>query len=195
MMEPSLIYGLSLAFLIFLFTLRPIALCLGAIFGHSYKKHIQYPLLVTRNRYTGSVSRLEAIYLVIYLAINGVVIGYSIRDRSDLSRRTALASLVNIVPLCFGGRTNPLMNFIGIPLPLYHYAHHWFGRVAIIEASIHACISLLPPQPSHLLITSGCCGGLPPVDWLIRVLTRLQGRLFVLGHRDRIIMHFSPHAS
>lgn len=156
-MEPPIVYGLTLGSLILLFTLRPIAFLIVARFGHTFRSHVQYPLIIARNRYTGSLSRLEAIYLTVYLATNGLVLGYSVRDRFILSKRAAFAALVNLVPLYFGGRTNPLMSFIGLPLPLYHFAHHWFGRVAILEALIHAALSLFPPQSKPEMATSGYC--------------------------------------
>ena len=156
-MEPLVVYGLTLASIIIIFTLRPIALLIVAKFGHAFRSHVQYPLVISRNGYTGSISRLEVIYLTVYLATNGLVLGYSVRDRSSLSKRAAFAALVNLVPLYFGGRTNPLMSFIGFPLPHYYLAHHWFGRVAIIEALIHAVISLLPPQSYPEMTTSGYC--------------------------------------
>ena len=141
-MDLPLLYGISLAGLIVFFTCRQVTILLATKCGHTFRRHLIYPLLLNRNRFTSSITRLDVMFLVIYLATNGVVLGFSVTTRSELAHRAAIASLVNTVPLFFGVRTNPLMSFVGVPLSKYYFAHHCFGRVAIAEALLHAGLSM-----------------------------------------------------
>jgi len=63
--------------------------------------------------------------------------GLGIKTRSDLISRSGLMASINLIPLFLGGRTNVLASFLGISLHTYYLAHHWVGRVVIIQGLIH----------------------------------------------------------
>ena len=123
-MDSSILYAASVTGLILFFTCRQIAMALAAKCRHGFRSRLQYPLVYRRGKNTHSVTRLDALLLILYLGTNGIVLGWAVGSQADLARRAAFTSLVNLTPLFFGGRTNPLTSFVGLPLPKYYLAHH-----------------------------------------------------------------------
>ena len=164
-MESSILYAVSVTGLIVFFTCRQIAMTLAAKCRHGFRSRLQYPLVYRRGKNTHSVTRLDALLLALYLGTNGVVLGWAVGSQADLARRAAFTSLVNLTPLFFGGRTNPLMSFVGLPLPKYYLAHHWFGRVAIAEALLHAGLSASQnPSATASTVSGYVVRTLRPID-------------------------------
>ncbi|CAJ2505628.1 Uu.00g130220.m01.CDS01 [Anthostomella pinea] len=58
-----------------------------------------------------------------------------------------------MAPLFLGGRTNPLADFLRVPLSTYYLCHHWVGRIAILEGLIHAAFSLRRSRSDHVTIS------------------------------------------
>ncbi|KAI0965373.1 hypothetical protein F4678DRAFT_485327 [Xylaria arbuscula] len=137
-----LFYGAVLATVIALATCRRVAVVLTEKFQVQFKRHILYPLVFPRRVHFGSVTRLDVILLVFFLGVNGLVVGWKPNQQEAISRKASQMALLNIVPLFLGGKTNPLLSFVGIPLSKYYFAYHWFGRVATVEAFIHVGLSL-----------------------------------------------------
>ena len=108
-MESLILYAVSVTGLIVFFTCRQIAMTLADKCRHRFRSRLQYPLVYRRGKNTYSVTRLDALLLALYLGTNGVVLGWAVGSQADLARRAAFTSLVNLTPLFFGGRTNPLM--------------------------------------------------------------------------------------
>lgn len=98
--------------------------------------HLLQPILFA------NVTRSQALLLLIYIIVNVLVLVFPIRSQIELGRRAALVSTLNLVPLFLGGRTNPFVDLIGIPLHTYHFWHFWVGRVAVSQALIHAGVML-----------------------------------------------------
>lgn len=126
-----------------------------------YLRHLKYPILIQRRRYWDSVTRFEALLLLLFLATNLVIILVPFNSHTksitwkQVERRCAFAACVNMVPLCLGGRMGPIVQALNIHRSSYLFFHHWIGRVAILEAVSHATIMLsLQPRPGALL-TSG----------------------------------------
>ncbi|KAI1340611.1 hypothetical protein F5Y15DRAFT_45284 [Xylariaceae sp. FL0016] len=138
--DAALLYGAGLTACIVFFTFRRIALVIAERGRTHFRRYLLYPLVIVRRRHTSSVTRLDLLFLMSFLGANGILLGWPSKD--DISKRAALASLINLVPLSFGGKTNPLMSFVGLPLSKYYFAHHWLGRVAFVEAFIHLFVSL-----------------------------------------------------
>ncbi|KAI0191362.1 hypothetical protein F4808DRAFT_465410 [Astrocystis sublimbata] len=53
-----------------------------------------------------------------------------------------MLAIINTTLLFLGGRTNPLADFLRVPLSTYYLSHHWVGRVAILEGLIHSGLML-----------------------------------------------------
>lgn len=145
-MEITVAYGAALAAILISIICRRIILSIAARFKNHFRSLILYPLILQRNKHTGSVNRLDLISLFVFLGANVVALIWPPNDHDALSRRASLLSLLNLIPLFLGGKTNPLMSFVGLSLQKYYFAHHWFGRVAAVEGLIHAGLSLYEDQ-------------------------------------------------
>ncbi|KAI0976396.1 hypothetical protein F4678DRAFT_416913 [Xylaria arbuscula] len=141
-MDITVFYGAILAIILISATCRRFAVVITERFQQQFRRNVLYPLALTRRNHTDSITRLDVLCLLVFLGANGVILGWSPREPSAISRRASQLSLLNIVPLFLGGKTNPLISFVGIPLSKYYFAHHWFGRVAAVEALIHLGISI-----------------------------------------------------
>ncbi|KAJ8062059.1 hypothetical protein OCU04_009838 [Sclerotinia nivalis] len=73
--------------------------------------------------------------------------GLGVKTTSDVISRAGIMASVNLIPLFLGGRTNALANFIGISIHSYYIAHHWIGRVVIIQSLLHVTFVLAAGQP------------------------------------------------
>lgn len=105
-------------------------------------KHLCYPLLF-RRKYWFSVTRAEGVLLIVYVIINSLGLGlgiHSVLDLADLAHRAGLLAVVNLIPLFLGGRTNSLGDSLNISLHAYYFAHHWAGRMAIIQGVLHVAL-------------------------------------------------------
>lgn len=109
-------------------------------------RHLVYPLFVQRRYWTG-VTRLQGFLVGAYLGINGFCMGLGVKTTSDVISRAGIMASVNLIPLFLGGRTNALANFIGISIHSYYIAHHWIGRVVIIQSLLHVAFVLAAGQP------------------------------------------------
>ncbi|KAI3333821.1 hypothetical protein F4824DRAFT_512983, partial [Ustulina deusta] len=102
-----------------------------------FARNVRYPLLLPR-RYWMSITRLESIILALYFGANVAIL---ILGRTNIGSLAAMLAAINATPLFLGGRTNPLADFIGIPLSTYYVFHHFIGRVVITEGIIHAALA------------------------------------------------------
>ncbi|TVY13064.1 Ferric/cupric reductase transmembrane component 7 [Lachnellula arida] len=109
-------------------------------------KHVAYPLLVQR-RYWGAVTRLNGALVGSFIIINGFCMGLGIKNTSDLIVRSGTMASINLIPLFLGGRTSMFANFLGISLHTYYLAHHWIGRVVIVQALLHVSLVLASGKP------------------------------------------------
>ncbi|KAL7946797.1 hypothetical protein V8C42DRAFT_352309 [Trichoderma barbatum] len=115
---------------------------------------------------------------------------YPLPEWNLIQTRVALASVVNLAPLCMGGRA-PIVDALNISRQSYYLAHAWIGAIATIEALMHSGISLLQKQdkqkpPKHNVLTSGWIGMgllLGAFCMPIPVIKRLFGRWFLWVHR------------
>ncbi|KAI3326510.1 hypothetical protein HD806DRAFT_520363 [Xylariaceae sp. AK1471] len=107
-----------------------------------FARYVRYPLFMRRSDNRMSITRLELLVFIIYLASNTVLLTLWNRGVEDVQRRTALLAIINTTLLFLGGRTNPLANFLRVPLSTYYLSHHWVGRVAILEGLIHSAFML-----------------------------------------------------
>lgn len=123
-----------------------------------FARYIRYPLLIS-SRWL-SATRLHAAIFVAFLFINvGVILIPSFFPGwRQVQRRAALMAVVNIAPLCMGGRA-PIIDALNIPREWYHLVHSWVGVVAVTEAVSHSIIALsLNPRPGPLTQTGWAVG-------------------------------------
>lgn len=92
---------------------------------------------LSRGRWSAfTVTLLDVAVLVAFLGGNALLAAVTLR------RGLAHVAIVNLVPLFLGGRTNFLLDFLGIPLHVHQLAHHWLGRVAVLQATLHGIVNL-----------------------------------------------------
>jgi hypothetical protein len=104
-----------------------------------------YPLLIRRRKWT-SVTYIEFVLLGAYISMNGICMGLGTHGTSDRMLRSGLMSSINTVPLFLGGRTNVLVDGFGIPLHTYYLAHHWVGRMAVMQVLLHVGLAISSRQ-------------------------------------------------
>lgn len=162
-------YAVSIAAIAALLLLRRIASIASAFlvarFQNLALRHVSYPLLL-RRRYWSSVTRLQGAMVGGYVIINGFCMGLGIRNASDLMVRSGMMASINLIPLFLGGRTNILANFLGISLHSYYLAHHWIGRIVIIQSFLHAGLAISSgiPWTFDSAQISGISVGRPPAS-------------------------------
>lgn len=127
-----------------------------------FLKHVVYPRFLPwlfRPGHGMSITRSQALILLCFLTCNVLLILiplYPLPEWSLIQKRVALASIVNLAPLCMGGRA-PIIDALNISRQSYYFAHASIGVVVAVEAVMHSAISLIQKQGSnqHILLTSG----------------------------------------
>lgn len=102
-----------------------------------FARNVQYALVIPR-RYWMSNTRLEFAILALYFAANVAVLFF---ERADIDHAAAMLTIINATLLFLGARTNPLADFIGVPLSTYYTFHHFIGRLVVVEGIIHAALA------------------------------------------------------
>lgn len=129
-MEPHLWYAIALLGIIVLLVLRRARSKLISI-GQRIATHIGHRILVSRGSWSSfTIGVLDAVILCLFLAANVLL--------SIASQSIANFAILNLVPLYLGGRTNIQADYLGIPLPVYGFAHHWVARVFATQALLHS---------------------------------------------------------
>ena len=77
---------------------------------------------------------IEVLLIVVYIGINVILLMTSGSPVSQLQN----FAMINMSPLFFAGRTNPITDYLGISLHRHYLAHHWAGRVASAEGIAHS---------------------------------------------------------
>ncbi|KAE9373852.1 hypothetical protein N431DRAFT_466106 [Stipitochalara longipes BDJ] len=104
---------------------------------------VSYRLVLAR-RYWSSITLLEALIFSIYLIVNSVLMSWGVlHSLAAFTSRARALALINMIPLFLGGRTNFLADSLGIPLHTYYLAHHWIGRVVVLQSLLHLIPSLI----------------------------------------------------
>ncbi|KAK0755581.1 hypothetical protein N5P37_011823 [Trichoderma harzianum] len=156
-----------------------------------FLKYILYPRLF-RLQWGLLITRFQTILLFSFLLCNALLVLmpiYPLPEWNLIQTRVALASIVNLAPLCMGGRA-PIIDALNISRQSYYLAHAWIGAIATIEAVMHSSISIIQKQaeqkPSNHILLSGWIGFsllLGAFCMPVHVIRRLFGRWFLWAHR------------
>ncbi|KAL7917356.1 hypothetical protein ACQKWADRAFT_307016 [Trichoderma austrokoningii] len=156
-----------------------------------FLKHVVYPRFLPWLFRTGrGITTSQALIFLCFLTCNVLLILipiYPLPEWNLIQKRVALASIVNLAPLCMGGRA-PIVDALNISRQSYYFAHASIGAIAAIEAVIHSIISLFYKQGSnqHTLLTSGWISFgliLGASCMPIPISKRILGRWFLWNHR------------
>ena len=99
---------------------------------------------------------LQSLAVMIYTGLNAVVLSIGIMEEESLSKRASLIASANLMLLFVGGRTNPLADFVQIPLFTYSFLHRWISVIATCEALLHSSIELYHWGLKDKNAISGC---------------------------------------
>lgn len=114
-----------------------------------FLKHVIYPYLW---RY-GKITRIRSLFTIIYLIINMLFASIPVSSKADISKRTGLLSIVNMVPL-FAGYNTVLTDYLDMSVKTQHQLHLCMGAVTFCHGAVHAILRYLasegPPQPTSV---------------------------------------------
>jgi hypothetical protein len=108
-------------------------------------KHLLYPYLYRRLPLVGTGTRFEILTGVLYLAAN--ILCITIPSSVDIATRSAIMSLINMIPLLCGPRLLLMTELLGISRRAHIGFHKWFGVAAIAQVIVHSIISALNIHP------------------------------------------------
>lgn len=160
-MDLSNYYGVALLCVLGLLVLRR-SFCYLRVAGHIFTKPIRLAVLVPRGSWSSiNVTFWKASALSAFIAGNAIVLVFV-----DARKSLATISIMNMVPLYLGGRTNVFIDALDVPLHTYYFSHYWLGRIFIVQALAHAGIKL----SIHTLALADPSGVLGFVATIITVL-------------------------
>lgn len=105
-----------------------------------FLRFLAYPLLI-RRRYYSSITVLQAVVFVIYLAGNAVYLANPWPSYDEIANRFGTMAAINMIPL-FLRHSNIIMHYLVLPLHVHLIAHHWIGRVCIVQGIVHLTLIL-----------------------------------------------------
>jgi hypothetical protein len=89
------------------------------------------------------VSWLQAIFLLIYIALNIFLMVLGFGTIEDWAIRSGTLAAINMILLFLGGRTSTLAELAGISLSTYYVAHHWIGRIVVVQGVLHSVLFMV----------------------------------------------------
>lgn len=93
---------------------------------------------------------------VVFMGLNaGVLVILGLKGQARLARGAGIIATVNSATLFLGGRTNPLVDYLGVSLHVYYFAHGVVAIVAVSEALLHSGIHLRGRSNWDTLAISG----------------------------------------
>lgn len=137
-----------------------------------FVRNIQYRLLRRGPHYI-NMTWLEFIAILLY--IGGNIVGLTLGGVAGLQWRAGMLALINATPLYLGGRTNPLADWVGVPLSTYYLTHRWIGAVAVVEGLLHTALALAAGVGDTRFLISGHIVG--PLGILARSPKLTKGSL------------------
>ncbi len=150
-------YAISLAGVLAIFLVRQAWSYASFLYAfvHFYLiRFIVNSLSIQRRYWTGATGS-HVILLLGYVIANGACMAIDVRSTRDLMLRSGMMASANMIPLFLGGRTSFLANSAGISLHTYYLAHHWVGRVAIMQGILHASLAISSAKPGDPTTVSG----------------------------------------
>ncbi|KAJ3494057.1 hypothetical protein NLG97_g4328 [Lecanicillium saksenae] len=133
-------------------------------------------------------SYLQTALILLYIGVNAAVLSFHTKSESTrdgtLSKRASLLASANMMLLFLGGRTNPSVDFVQIPLFVHRFAHRWIAVVATGEALLHAVLELSQRPRLRPVALSGCvsAGSLLLTGLIALWPGRRLGRLYGKAH-------------
>jgi hypothetical protein len=126
----------------------------GSILHLFFLRYFRYCSVFTKRNFL-HLTWLQFTGLIIYLAGNIIPLTLHYSGTRNLEQRLAVMATANCSLLFFSGPTNVLTDWLGISNVAHMIMHRWIGRIAALQAILHATIVLiLHPLPGNI-VTSG----------------------------------------
>ena len=168
--------------------------CLHAVIEPHIRVWVAY-FKYSKLRFGGTVvgvSGLKLSVLVAYITANALLLGIATKGIEDLGKRTAIVAATNLMLVFLGGKTNPLADFLHIPLPTYYLAHRCIAVIATTEVLLHAGISLYRHPVFDSAAKSGTIVSLIQRQRAVRLLKFVGRRgAFLAGCRISMVSKIS----
>ncbi|EXU95394.1 NADPH oxidase [Metarhizium robertsii] len=133
-----------------------------------FYKHFLYPLL---HEYLPFTSVHAFISLAFLFANIVIVLSPTFSPGWEaLQSKIALTAVVNIAPLCIGGRA-PIIDTLNVSRNWYNKFHSWLGVVVSIEAVSHSLIAISLRPKSQEMRLSGWIGTTSTISKLLVALS------------------------
>jgi hypothetical protein len=113
--------------------------------------HVVYRLLIPSRKWIPrrkwpSITYIEAAALAVYFGANVAGLAIDVPSRADKMLRFGFMSSINMAPLFLGGQTSFVADVLGIPLHIYYLAHHWVGRMVVVQVLVHTGLAISPDE-------------------------------------------------
>lgn len=138
-------YGLSLAavaILVAFWRTRYVASSFLVVLRRNLVRFLVYRVAIRRSMHWPGATLLQCCLFSSLLGVNAFCLMFKTNTLADVITRSGIIASINMVPLFLGGRSNMLVDLIGIPLHVHHLFHHWVGRLSIILALIHSGLAV-----------------------------------------------------
>ena len=189
-MDSTSLYGVciggAVAFFILLSLCRSLAQSVSKLARRFFLRQIYFSRLPWWLGGSLRLSRYSGFLFGLFLNANICLLVIGVSGSADFIRRLGRAALINLIPLCAGGRFNPIANILSIRPDNYLLMHKCIGIVFIVEASLHSILSwthgevnlALSPDKAGLIVS---IVALSLRQYIAQEADKVQGCLFSRG--------------
>ena len=102
---------------------------------------------------------IEFFMILTYIGLNGTLLGLAIAGILPISAELILPKLAatNLSILYLGGRSNPIIDSLGVSLQTYYMAHALIGYTAPVQATAHSLTAWLEASKSERITGAALC--------------------------------------
>ncbi|KAF4462510.1 FAD-binding domain-containing [Fusarium albosuccineum] len=144
-MDSTDLYGVctgGIIALLILFSLcRSLILPASKLIRRFFLRQIYFSLLPRWLGGSFRLSRYSGLLIGLFINANICLLAIGVSEKSDFVRRLGRAALINLIPLCAGGRFNAVANILSVRPDSYLLIHKCIGIVFIVEVSLHVILS------------------------------------------------------
>ena len=120
----------------------------------AFLRHAYYPTALRLG--SANITRLQLVSFVVFVAVNlvAILMPSFFPGWKQVQKRAALVAVVNLAPLCMGGRA-PVIDSLNLSRNQYLVLHFGLAVTATMEALAHSIIAVSLRPKSGALTLSG----------------------------------------
>jgi hypothetical protein len=115
------------------------------LFSYFLLKHLVYPNTLGSSVRISSLTRLEMLFLGLYVLTNALCMGLGVKSTTDAATRSGVLSVINLVPLFAGSRLGLLADLLGVSLRSQLLLHRYMGMLATVQGILHSAVAIFGP--------------------------------------------------